>query len=741
MTSTYRVDSFELVSPTNPAGFGGRPHAVSPPQTSGNASPSNTGKATSKELETQPSQGDASRVLWDVYTQLLREDPFVKKEAVEAYHESKAYKDSDKEDKSSDDDGGGMVNRRAPLNPLASPRLGKFRQKKKTQKGKKVFDPALKNNPLRGRLVMLLTSSAVLLFIFWQSLCLNKTENKSFYAPRKDNSLMGPAPNILLKLGGLNVDRIRNDGETFRIFWAMWMHAGWIHILLNVISQLQYLFMFEPDWGLLRVLVIYFVSGVTGNLVSAICNPCTTTVGSSGALFGLMGAMIPYCLEFWNTIPRPAFLLCFSIIVLVISLVTGFTTQTDNWAHMGGLLGGIFSSLATVPTSAICAPLCSRAREVASKAVVSKTSVVAVAVPTPKKVVRRGRIARMCQKRCFPRCRCGRREWLIRIVALCCLIVIWTVGFVLIFSAYDYTPPGQLTFSGIIKCVCCRDRDTSEWLCKQDSVIYKSGVAWRTYCDYNQSQPVTKSKLMGRSLMTPSLANNKHPQKGWQTTVHRTKRSMRLMPASHNDGGWYATEQDQHSEVPKELENARLQLQNVLMVSDYDAPERNRRLDDVRDYGILRDFREEAWLERQNHRLAIRNRILRRFLNAVFAENPSRRSLSMVFAAQQAPHVPKKAHTSQGDQSQSQIADETEEALLKPLASDSAQLSLSNTDSPQARSFLTGTNSSASDQQLPEPLSWVHGESDINALDPLVLEAVTDVFSFVVKQGLAYNDH
>lgn len=211
-------------------------------------------------------QKDLSAVLMNIYTELLDEDPQVKAEALKAFHEIKSLPPSEKDEKASDPgETGGMVNRRAPLNPLASPRLGKFRQRKKVQKGKKVFDPALKNNPLRGRLVMLLTSSAVLFFIFWQSLCFNKTEFQAFHAPWSHNSLLGPEPDTLLRLGGLNVDKIRNEGETFRLFWAMWMHAGWIHISLNVISQLQYLFMFEPDWGLFRVMSIYWFSGISGN--------------------------------------------------------------------------------------------------------------------------------------------------------------------------------------------------------------------------------------------------------------------------------------------------------------------------------------------------------------------------------------------------------------------------------------------------------------------------------------------
>lgn len=85
-----------------------------------------------------------------------------------------------------------------------------------------------------------------------------------FHATFKDNGMLGPEPQTLWDLGGLNIDRIRNNGEAFRLFWAMWMHSGWIHIAFNILSQVQYFFMFEPDWGFWKCLIIFWVSGITG---------------------------------------------------------------------------------------------------------------------------------------------------------------------------------------------------------------------------------------------------------------------------------------------------------------------------------------------------------------------------------------------------------------------------------------------------------------------------------------------
>lgn len=49
------------------------------------------------------------------------------------------------------------------------------------------------------------------------------------------------------------------------------------------------------DWGFWRTALLFFVGGVSGNLLSAVADPCNITVGSSGAMYALMGALIPYC--------------------------------------------------------------------------------------------------------------------------------------------------------------------------------------------------------------------------------------------------------------------------------------------------------------------------------------------------------------------------------------------------------------------------------------------------------------
>lgn len=104
-------------------------------------------RAASMELDSD--QFDA--MISEVYSNLVEEDPRYRKRALEAYDESLNMPEEEVEDV-------GLVNRRAPPNIFARKKSHDL-----------VKDPALKNNPLRGRLIAMLTTSSVLLFVFLQA--------------------------------------------------------------------------------------------------------------------------------------------------------------------------------------------------------------------------------------------------------------------------------------------------------------------------------------------------------------------------------------------------------------------------------------------------------------------------------------------------------------------------------------------------------------------------------------------
>jgi rhomboid protease GluP len=134
------------------------------------------------------------------------------------------------------------------------------------------------------------------------------------------------------------------QGEWWRLITATFLHAGFLHILLNGYALYVIGMDLEGLVGRARFAAIYAISGLAGSVASFAFSPANVSgVGASGAIFGLVGALGVYFglhrrlfgrvgnLQFWNI-----------IIVIVLNLAIGFSHffPIDNAAHVGGLLAG-----------------------------------------------------------------------------------------------------------------------------------------------------------------------------------------------------------------------------------------------------------------------------------------------------------------------------------------------------------------------------------------------------------------
>ena len=81
------------------------------------------------------------------------------------------------------------------------------------------------------------------------------------------------------------------DGEWYRIITAGFLHAGLLHIGFNMFLLFQLGTVLEPALGRLRFGAVYATSLLCGSLGVLIVSPNSLTVGASGAVFGLMGAL------------------------------------------------------------------------------------------------------------------------------------------------------------------------------------------------------------------------------------------------------------------------------------------------------------------------------------------------------------------------------------------------------------------------------------------------------------------
>jgi len=147
--------------------------------------------------------------------------------------------------------------------------------------------------------------------------------------------------------GGSVVDRFALDGPDvahggwWRLITAGFLHANVLHIGLNMFILWLVGSPLEEMLGRGRYLLLYFVSLLAGSAGALLQAPLVQTVGASGAIFGLFGALL--VLEYFATgqiVGGQAFGL------IVINLVFSFTFSGISWGgHIGGLVGGILGTL------------------------------------------------------------------------------------------------------------------------------------------------------------------------------------------------------------------------------------------------------------------------------------------------------------------------------------------------------------------------------------------------------------
>jgi len=135
------------------------------------------------------------------------------------------------------------------------------------------------------------------------------------------------------------------EGQVYRLFTGMFLHGGLVHLLFNCYALYVIGSQVESFLGKFKFLVIYLVAGISGALFSMIFGGNYASIGASGAIFGLMGALVyfgyHYRVYLGNVVKSQI------IPLIVLNLVLGFfMTGIDNFAHIGGLIGGTLMSIA-----------------------------------------------------------------------------------------------------------------------------------------------------------------------------------------------------------------------------------------------------------------------------------------------------------------------------------------------------------------------------------------------------------
>ena len=158
-------------------------------------------------------------------------------------------------------------------------------------------------------------------------------------APNPMEGLLLFQPQTLLEHGAANPIHIWH-GENWRIFTALFLHGGFLHLFFNLFVLRQIGPLLEPTLGTARFLLLFLASGLGSFGFSLYING-QLAVGASGGLFGLIGGLL--VLSFLARHQTVGKLLFFELLVVIaLNLVIGWMFPIiDNAAHLGGLIIGI----------------------------------------------------------------------------------------------------------------------------------------------------------------------------------------------------------------------------------------------------------------------------------------------------------------------------------------------------------------------------------------------------------------
>lgn len=151
--------------------------------------------------------------------------------------------------------------------------------------------------------------------------------------------------NPLIELFANNGLAVTEGKQYYRLLTSMFLHANIFHIGFNMYALYLLGSQAEGFFGKTKFLIIYLLSGLTGSMLSILLNQEAVSVGASGAIFGILGALLyfgfSYRVYLGNTLIKEI------VPVILINLAFGFTmTGVDNYAHIGGLIGGLTTAMA-----------------------------------------------------------------------------------------------------------------------------------------------------------------------------------------------------------------------------------------------------------------------------------------------------------------------------------------------------------------------------------------------------------
>lgn len=141
---------------------------------------------------------------------------------------------------------------------------------------------------------------------------------------------------------GIKDDVLIRAGQIWRLITPVFLHASILHIAFNMYALFLFGRGIEARFGHRRFLLLYFLSGFAGNVLSFLLTP-EQSLGASTAVFGLLAAEAVFLIQNRQLLGRQVNRSLLNLFfIAAVNLLIGFTTTgVDNYGHLGGMLGGI----------------------------------------------------------------------------------------------------------------------------------------------------------------------------------------------------------------------------------------------------------------------------------------------------------------------------------------------------------------------------------------------------------------
>ena len=189
---------------------------------------------------------------------------------------------------------------------------------------------------LRDKKVVYSSNSCKLLIPIINEMDITKKTNN-----KRDKYMM--LTNILIVMGA-KVNSLIDKGQVWRLITCAFLHGGLIHIFFNMYALKILGPEIEYVYGKIKYLVIYLLSAIAASIFSYIFGPQSVSVGASGAIFGLFGAMLIFGIKHRKQMGK-AYMMNILQVIFVNVIIGISSSNIDNAAHFGGLIVGALIAL------------------------------------------------------------------------------------------------------------------------------------------------------------------------------------------------------------------------------------------------------------------------------------------------------------------------------------------------------------------------------------------------------------